>query len=91
MIQKVEILKLASKMAISSAQKTYLTNIINKNNFNSEFLQMLEVIKWCRRLKWKIGLIPRVEILKMASKMASKMAASNALKTYLTNKLDKNI
>ena len=30
-------------------------------------------------------LIPRVEILKMASKMA----ASNALKTYLTNKVDK--
>ena len=34
-------------------------------------------------------MIPRVEILKMASKMASKMAASNVLKTYLTNKLDK--
>ena len=46
---------------------------------------MLEVIKWCKWLKWKIGLILRVEILKMASKMA----ASNALKTYLTNKLDK--
>ena len=46
---------------------------------------MLEVVKWCKRLKWKIGLIPRVEILKMASKMA----ASKALKTYLTNKLYK--
>ena len=46
---------------------------------------MLEVIKLCKRLKWKIGSIPRVEILKMASKMA----ASKALKTYLTNKLDK--
>ena len=46
---------------------------------------MLEVIKWCKRLKSKIGLIPRVERLKMASKMA----ASNALKTYFTNKLDK--
>ena len=45
---------------------------------------MLEVIKWCKGLKCKIGLIPRVEILKMASKMA----ASNVLKTYLTNKLD---
>ena len=30
-------------------------------------------------------MVPRVEILKMASKMA----ASKALKTYLTNKLDK--
>ena len=50
---------------------------------------MLEVIKWCKGLKCKIGLIPRVEILKMASKMASKIAASNVLKTYLTNKLDK--
>ena len=40
-------------------------------------------------IKWKNCLIPRVEILKMVSKMASKMAASNALKTYLTNKLDK--
>ena len=44
---------------------------------------MLEAIKWCKRLKWKIGLIPRVEILKMASKMAT----SKALKTYMT--LDK--
>ena len=32
---------------------------------------------------------PRVDLLKMAPKMASKMAASKALKTYLTNKLDK--
>ena len=39
-----------------------------------------------QRLKRKIGLIPRVEILKMASKMA----ASKALKTYQTNTLDKN-
>ena len=46
---------------------------------------MLEVIKWYKQLKRKIGLIPRVEILKMASKMA----ASKTLKTYRTNKLDK--
>ena len=46
---------------------------------------MLEVIKWYKGLKWKIGLIPRVEILKLASKMAT----SNVLKIYLTNKLDK--
>ena len=45
---------------------------------------MLEVIKWCKRFEWKVCLILRVEILKMASKMA----ASNVLKTYLTNKLD---
>ena len=36
-------------------------------------------------IKMEIGLIPRVEILKMASKMASKMATSNAHKTYRTN------
>ena len=40
-------------------------------------------------IKMKIGLIPRVEIFKMASKMASKMAASKALKSYLTITLDK--
>ena len=37
----------------------------------------------------EIGLIPWVEILKIASKMASEMAASKAIKAYLTNKLDK--
>ena len=47
---------------------------------------MLEVVKCYKRLKWKICLIPRVEILKIASKMASEMATSKA---YLTNKLDK--
>ena len=30
-IQKVEILKMASKMAVSLASKTYLTDILNKN------------------------------------------------------------
>ena len=49
---------------------------------------MLEVIKCCKRLKWKIGLIPRVEILKIASEMASAMAANKALKAYLTSKID---
>ena len=50
---------------------------------------MLEVVKCRKRLKWKICLIPRVEILKIASKMASEMATSKALKAYLTNRLDK--
>ena len=36
-------------------------------------------------IKMKLGLIPRVEI----RKMASKMTASKSFKTYLTNKLDK--
>ena len=36
-------------------------------------------------IKMEIRLFPRVEILMMASKLAD----SNALKTYLTNKLDK--
>ena len=34
-------------------------------------------------------MIPRVEILQMASNIASKMAASNALKANLINKHDK--
>ena len=31
LIQKVEILKMASKMAVSKASKTYMTDILNKN------------------------------------------------------------
>ena len=33
LIQKVEILKMASKMAVNWAPKTYLTNILYKNQF----------------------------------------------------------
>ena len=33
LIQKVDILKMASKMAVNKDQKTYLTNILNKNQF----------------------------------------------------------
>ena len=43
-------------------------------------MQTIKMEKW---------LISRVEILKMASKMVAKMATSNALNTFLTNKLDK--
>ena len=31
LIQKVEILKMAAKMAVSSASKTYMTDILDKN------------------------------------------------------------
>ena len=31
--QKVELLKMEPKMAVSLAPKTYLTNILNKNHF----------------------------------------------------------
>ena len=48
----------------------YLTNILSKTHFIFD-LGMWEVIKWCKRLQCKIGLIPTVEILKMASKMAA--------------------
>ena len=34
LIQKVEILNMASKMAVSWAPKTYLTYTLNKNHFN---------------------------------------------------------
>ena len=40
LIQKVEILKMASKMSVSLASKTYLTDILNKNtlkHFNFDF------------------------------------------------------
>ena len=40
LIQKVEILKMASKMAVSLASKTYLTDILNKKHFNFDFLWM---------------------------------------------------
>ena len=36
LIQKVEIYKMESKMAVSKAPKTYSTNILN-NHFNFEF------------------------------------------------------
>ena len=36
-ILKVEILKMAPKMAVSLSPKTYLTNILNKNHFNFDF------------------------------------------------------
>ena len=31
LIQKVELLKMVSKMAVSLASKTYMTNMLNKN------------------------------------------------------------
>ena len=33
LIQKVEILKMASKMAVNLVPKTYLTNILDKTDF----------------------------------------------------------
>ena len=40
MIQKVEILKMASKMAVSQASKTYMTDILDKNTLKFAFLWM---------------------------------------------------
>ena len=37
LIQKVEILNMASKMAVSYAFKTYMTNILDKNALNLTF------------------------------------------------------
>ena len=42
LIQKVEILKMASKMAVSLASKTYLTDILNKNTLILTFYGCLE-------------------------------------------------
>ena len=46
-----------------------MTNIINKEHLILTFYGCLEA-KWNKHLKWNIGLIQKVEILKMASKMA---------------------
>ena len=40
LIQKVEILKMASKMAVSKTSKTYMTDILNKYTLNFDFLCM---------------------------------------------------
>ena len=42
LIQKVETLKMASKMAVSLASKTYLTYILNKNTLILTFYGCLE-------------------------------------------------
>ena len=42
LIQKVEILKMASKMAVSKAFKTYKTDILDKNNLMLTFYGCLE-------------------------------------------------
>ena len=42
LIQKVELLKMASKMAVSLASKTYLTDILNKNTLTLTFYGCLE-------------------------------------------------
>ena len=40
--QKVEILKMVSKMAVSLASKTYMTNMLNKNTLILTFYGCLE-------------------------------------------------
>ena len=40
LIQKIGILKMASKMAVSKASKTYMTNILDKNTLILNFLSM---------------------------------------------------
>ena len=42
LIQKVEILKMASKMAVISASKTYMADIFDKNTLISTFYRCLE-------------------------------------------------
>ena len=40
LIQKVELLKMASKMAVSYATKTCMTDILDKNTFNLIFMDV---------------------------------------------------
>ena len=42
LIQQVEILKMASKMAVSQASKTYMTDILDKNTLIFTFYGSLE-------------------------------------------------
>ena len=42
LIQKVEILKMASKVAVSEASKTYMTDILDKNTLMLAFYECLE-------------------------------------------------
>ena len=42
LIQKVEILKMASKMTVSEASKTYMTDILDKNTLLLTFYGCLE-------------------------------------------------
>ena len=55
LIQKVEILKMASRMAVSWASKTYMTDVLDKNNLNLTFYGSNDQIRtWFRfrRLKF---------------------------------------
>ena len=62
MIPRVEILKMASKMATSEAPKTYQTNKLDKKHFNFNFLWrfrglMIQTIKmdhWFGSEGWNI-------------------------------------
>ena len=54
LIQKVEILKMAFKMAVSKAPKTYLTNIFNKNHLNFVSYGCKRLLNDAKRLKSKL-------------------------------------
>ena len=62
--------KIASKMAASNALNTYLTNKLDKRHLIWAFYGCLEA-EWFKRLKWKIGLVQKVQIFKMVSRMAA--------------------
>ena len=57
-------------MATSNAIKTYLTNKLDKKHLLWTFYGCLEV-EWFKWLKWKIGLVQKVQIFKMVAKMAA--------------------
>ena len=61
MIHKVEILKMASKKAVSLASKTYMTYILGKNTLILSFYGCLEA-KWYKRSNKNMVLIQKVEI-----------------------------
>ena len=83
LIQKIEILKMASTMAVSKASKTYMTDIIDQKHFNFDFLWMFRSTM-IQTNKLEHGF----DSASCNLKMASKMAISKAPKKHTKNILD---
>ena len=69
-IQKVEILKMAPKIAIIESPKTYLTKKRHKKHFIVDFVWLFSV-EMIQMIKMEHCLIQKVELFTMVSKMAA--------------------
>ena len=70
-IQKVEILKMASKIAVIESPKTYLTKKRHKKHFNVDFVWLFRVEMIQNLIKMEHCLIQKVALFTMVSKMAA--------------------